>query len=283
MPVQTQDFFEFQEYKEALRDRIREVKQKNPSMTLRKLADLIPVQYTYLSKVLNQDGFHLSEDQLFVLGRGLKLGDEEMDFLFLLRSFAVSQDSDRKQKLLSRIESLRRKRNLNVKAKIASTEKLTADVAYLLNPLAVVVHVALSNEILRKNPDRLCSQLSISMKQLKQILKSLAVNDLIDLESDQLHVSAVRQYQYHLDKDHPLMRIHQSLLKTAALSRMSLIEEEAKQSIMVTFTASHEVYEQMKVEFQKYLKRVETLVRSSDRPRDHQQVYHLNFDLFRWL
>lgn len=272
-----------QNYKEAIRQQLKEQQKKNRSLTLRKLADLIPVQYTYLSKVMNHDQFHLNEDHLFTICKALNLAAEETEYLLTLRSWSVTQDQERKSHLHGQLENKRREKKLNIKQKESDADQLATEMGYLLNPLCIVIHVAMSNQILRKNPQHLCAKLGISVKQLKEILKVLALNNLVELEGDHITVKATKQLQFHLGRNHPLMRVHQNLLKTAVINRLSQTDEEEKYSFMVTFTSNRADFDKIKTEYQSFLKKVETIARKSQRPQDHQEVYHMNFDFFRWV
>jgi len=277
------EIYNSKNYKEVLSQKLKEQQKKNRSLTLRKIADLIPIQYTYLSKVMNNEQPHLNEDHLFIFCKALGMEPEETDFLMTLRAWTVAQDADRKKYLFGKLESKRREQKLNVQQKESDHQKLSNEVGYLLNPLCIVVHVAMSNSVLRKNPQHLCSQLGITLKQLKEVLRMLAINDLIELDRDQLTVKGTKQSQFHLGRNHPLMRVHQNLLKTHALNRLSQTEEEQKQSFMVTFTSNPKDFENIKTEFQSFLKKVETIARQNQRPQDNAEVYHMNFDFFRWI
>ena len=59
------DIYKQTSYKQIIKDSVKEKKQQRSSFNLRKLAECIPVQYTYLSKVLNHEEAHLNEDHLF--------------------------------------------------------------------------------------------------------------------------------------------------------------------------------------------------------------------------
>jgi uncharacterized protein (TIGR02147 family) len=271
------------DYKQIVRLRLKERQKTNPSLTLKKLSDLIPVQYTYLSKVLNSNQSHLNEDHLFTISRVLGLQSEEADYLMTLRAWDVAQDPERKRFLHGKLENQRREQKLNIEQKDLQSDKLSTEMQFLLNPLCIVVHVAISNLILRKNPQALCSKLGISLQQLKEILRILALNDLVELDRDQITVKATKQMQFHLGRNHPLMRVHQNALKAATANRISQTEEDQKQCFMATFTSNEEDFEQIKSEFQVFLKKVEGVARRSQKPKDNDQVYHLNFDFFRWI
>ena len=253
------------------------------SFSLKRIAEMIPVQYTYLSKVLSQEGADLNEDHLFSVCKILGFRHEETEFITNLRAWSLAQDLDRKKFLYGKLESQRKLKKLNAEHESMDQTKLNNEFGYLLNPLCVVVHIAMTSQILRKNPSILCSRLGLSQKQLKEILKVLAINDLIDLSEDGLTVKAVKKMQLHLGRNHPLMRVHQNLLKTAILHRLNQTGEEEKHSFMATFTLDAKSFSEIKDEFQTFLKKVEGIATRSQRPADHQEVYNLNFDFFRWI
>lgn len=275
--------YEYKDYKKIIRLRLAELQKQNKSLTLKKIADLIPVQYTYLSKVMNSEDSHLNEDQLFTVCKTLDMGMEETEYISVLRSWQTAQNANRKTHLFAKLEGMRRQKKLNVEIRESAVNQQTNEFAFLLNPLAVILHVALSSEILRKDPLQLCSRLGISQKLLKQNLKILALNDLVVLDQDQLTITEFKQNKYHLDRSHPLMRVHQNQLKTYMLNRLNQTDEEQKQSFMATFTSNDEAFEEIKIEFNSFLKKAESIARKSLRPKDHQNVYHINFDFFRWL
>lgn len=275
--------YSFKDYKKIIQARLRDLKKGPRPLTLRKMADQIPIQYTYLSKVMNHDEYDLGEDHLFSICRMLGFQGEESEYILLLRAWKISNDSERKKHLFNKIEQMRRQKKLNSEHVEGEAVKVAQETRYLFNPLCLIVHVALTSQILRKNPQVLCSKLGIDLKQLKEILKILAEFDLIELESDQLTVKSVNKLRFHLSRAHPLTRVHQSLLKNTLQTRLSQTEEEDKQSFMATFTLDAKGFEMIQEEFQNFLKKVESIAGRSKNPQDHQNVYSLNFDLFKWI
>ncbi len=277
------DIYNLKDYKEILKIRLKDLKKKDRPITLRKVADLIPIQYTYLSKVLNHDEHDLSEDHLFTICRILDFHPEELDYVLTTRAWKTSRDNERKNHLYNQIEKLQRQKKLNIENLDEHSVRVADEMNYLLNPMCLVVHVALTSQILRTNPQSLCSKLGIEYKQLKEILKILSHADLIDLGPDGITVKSIKKLKFHISRAHPLTRVHQNLLKNALLTRLNQTEEECKQSFMALFTLNKKGFEQIQDEFQIFLKKVETIAAQSKKPLDHQNVYSLNFDLFKWL
>ena len=263
-------FYQELNYKKILKLQIKEKQKTTKSFSLKKVAEMIPVQYTYLSKVLNQEGADLNEDHLFSVCRILGFRHEETEFIINLRAWSLAQDLDRKKFLYGKLETQRKQKKLNAEHESIDQAKLNNEYGYLLNPLCVVVHIAMTSQILRKNPSILCTRLGLSQKQLKEILKTLAINDLIDLSVDGLNVKAVKKMQLHLGRNHPLMRVHQNLLKTAILNRLNQTGEEEKHSFMATFTLDAKSFSEIKDEFQTFVKKVEGIATRSQRPVDHR-------------
>ena len=169
---------------------------KAEGLTLRKIASRIPIQYTYLSKALNDEATHLNEDHLYSVGNILRLYPEEVDYLLLLRAEATARHPQRKQALQGKLKGIRRERSLN-----AEVRPWDGEMSYLLDPLCVLVHVSMDIEAFRDNPNRLCGVLGISREKLKQVLATLKERNL---EKGEAHI--------HFGTDHPLMRVHQNLI-----------------------------------------------------------------------
>ncbi|MBC7397360.1 MAG: DUF4423 domain-containing protein [Bdellovibrionales bacterium] len=268
------------DYRVTLRQKIADIQQKQPSFTLKKLAAKIPIQYTYLSKAMNHPKVHLGEDDLFTLCEQLKFLPEERDFILMKRALATTANSDRKKYLQQKIEAVLKKQTLNAETQGYSSQTQAQEVQYLFDPLCVIVQVSLGIESVRKNPALLCEKLGIGFSELKLTLQKLVRNEIIELEEgSSIKIKRVLRNSLHYGPDHPFMRVHQSLLKTAIASQLLRCPEEAKQSFVATFTMDESSFDRIQQEFRSFLKNVETIARKSRAV----QVYQMNFDLFRWF
>jgi DNA-binding Xre family transcriptional regulator len=275
------DIFANDLYKESITLRLKELQIHKKSLSLRKLANIVGIQYTYLSKVMNSKSIHLNEDDLYVLCMYLEFFPDEIDFILLQRSYETSAQGERKRILYNKIEKLKRERSLNADVKsVPSSSSIIKEMEYLFNPLCILIHVGLSSKKIRADTRQFCSKLGISAQQLKNILKILERNDLIRLsDDDPFLVTEVLQKRSHFSKEHPLTRVHQNLMKIELLQRLQHISESEKHSFLATFTMDQEGFKQIKDEFQLFLKKAEQISAKSL----HDGVYQLSFDLFRWV
>ncbi|CAN5722008.1 hypothetical protein BH10BDE1_BH10BDE1_36250 [soil metagenome] len=275
-----QTVYAFEDYKLAIRSRVSQLKRTKKTLTLRKLADRLSIQHTYLSRCLNGDKAHLSEDHIFSLGRLLDLLPEEIDHLLLLRSYACTGDVHRKEMLFGRIDAARRSRLGSAEQKEFRYEDLQAEAAYLFTPLAVVVHVALFIKEYRVNPRALCTLLGITVDRLKEVLRILDQSDYIVIaDKDPLQVIEVKSKYPHFGREHPLMRAHQATLKTLLQSRLQQTSESDKESFMVTFSMDEKGFGRVRDEFKKFVSQIQQISTEGQ----HHHVYQMSFDFLRWI
>ena len=152
--------------------------------------------------------------------------------------------------------------------------------AYLFTPLAIVVHVALFIKSYQKNPRLLCPQLGISDVALKNILQILDASDYVVLaDDDPFKVLEVKSKYPHFGREHPLMRAHQTTLKTMLQSRLNQTAESEKESFLVTFSMDEAGFKKVSEEFRKFVSKVQSV--SFD--GKHTNVYQLSFDFLKWI
>jgi hypothetical protein len=270
------DIYSELDYKSAIRTRMKELSASGKAITLKEIARRIPVQYTYLSRVLKSDDKHLGDDHLFTLCTLLEFIPEDIEYLMALRSEATTTNLRRKGYLQNRIAHIRESKKL--KALMPEFEGQSKETEYLFEPLCVVVHVSLGIEEYRKNPYRLCSGLGITRSRLKEILGKLRNVGFVELADDGM-VSRVHRAHLHYSPQHPLMRAHQNFLRTACLSYLSRTDEEDRHSFMVTFSSDDNAFHEIKEAFRAYIQQVERRV--VDAKNVH--TYQIMFDLFKWM
>jgi hypothetical protein len=273
------DLYELDDYRQAIRVRLKEQSLSGKRMTLRKLAEKIPIQYTYLSKALNHPKTHLNEDHLFRVCRLLELFPEETDYLFLLRARDTASDPARREHLGARISAIRRARQLNADVQDFNSRQSSREMAYLFDPLCILVHMALLVPAYAESPQSLCPLLGITAAKLSDILRRLRDLDYIENADPSGRRVRVLRTKIHYGTEHPFMRVHQSLLRTLSATHLSRAPEDAKRSFMVTFSSDASSFDRIRDRFQVFLKEIEQVVLRSQ----PQSVYQMNFDLFRWL
>ncbi len=267
-----------QDYKKAIRERMKELNALGKPVTLKSLAEKIPVQYTYLSRALAGEDKHLGDDHLFTLCKLLKFSPDEIEYLMLLRAEATTDNLNRKKHLQTRIAHIKETKNL--KANLRGMEGYASfnEIDYLFEPLCIVVHVSLGIEEFRKTPHRLASVLGITRNRLREVLRKLRDIGFIEMNSEE-QITQVTRAHMHYTPDHPLMRAQQNLLRTSSLSYLSKADEEDRHSFMVTFSADPNAFHQIKENFQKYIQEVEkTVVAASNK-----STYQMMFDVFKWV
>lgn len=267
------------DYKSILRARIRELGKTRKGFSLGRIAEKVGIQYTYLSRLLNDGKYHLNEDQLFLLGESLEFFEEEMKYLSLLRAYASSTVKTRREILWTEIERLRKTIELEAPVQMPSSSTMYKELAYLLDPLCVIVHSSLEIPSIQKSPRLLCGKLDISLEKLRIILQSLAQVGFIELGSDGMTVQKLKTPDTHYGADHPVMRSHQNLLRLMSAAQVMKLTEESRHNFMVTFTADEKTFEEIKGSFRDFIKGIERLAS----PAKNESTYQLNFDLFRWF
>ena len=269
--------YEHRNYKQALKSRLKIMKRRRPSLSLRKLADAIDIQYTYLSKVLNDDVAQLSEDHLFGLAKELECNSDESEFLFLLRSYQATSDDTRREHLHTRIEETAQKKILG--AEYASSVEFESEVRYLFEPLAGVINMSLLIPKYQRNPRVLCAELGISQKKLKEVLITIEDIGLIEFNRKDWTIKRLQRKRRHFSREHPLTRSHQSVMKTALQARLNESSEEDKENFMVTFTMDRDGFGRVQKAFKEFIKVVE----QESKKGNPESVCQLNFEFLRWM
>ncbi|MBI3543317.1 MAG: DUF4423 domain-containing protein [Deltaproteobacteria bacterium] len=273
------DLFLEDDYKNAIRARLKDRATTRKPLTLKKVSEKIAIQYTYLSKALNDEKTHLSEDHLFAITRVLDLLPEEADYLMLLRSHAVASNLERKADLKLKLERIRKARKLRASMQEFNAMQVQLEMAYLLDPLCLLTNIALHLDEYFHHPKKLCVALGVSPGKLRAVLRNLEQLGFVELGAGEFEVRKMLKSRFHYNTDHPLMRVHQSLLKQYASSQLLKTAETDKHAFMATFTADEATFEKIKQEFQGFLGKVEKLAGQSKA----KGMYQLSFDLFRWL
>jgi uncharacterized protein (TIGR02147 family) len=273
------NLFSESNYKTIIRQRVKEFSRTRRKLTLQKLAGRIAIQNSYLSRALNDEKTHLNEDHLYKVCKILEFFPQEIDYVFLLRAKANTDDPERRSFLDDKLNRLRQSDQRSANFQEFDNRTLNEEIAYLFDPLCNLVMVAMFIEDYRVNPRKLCAPLGISVDKLKQVLHKLSNLNFIELGDDAFTVIKVHSHQIHYGTDHPLMRTHQNLLRGKSSTHLGQVPEEEKHCFMGTFSADLKTFEKIKTRFQAFMKEAEQLI--ADAPSE--QVFQINFDLFKWL
>lgn len=267
------------DYKQVIKKRVAELKKDGSGLSLRKVAQHVPMQYTFLSRVLNRDDAHLSEDQIYAIAELLEFYPDETEFLFLLRAIATTANEKRRRKLIARAESERQRHTMSAALQDGTRSEFNLGMNYLLDPTNLFVHLALEIPHYRKNPKSLTHALGISLQKLSATLQVLHKLGHLELGDDPFTVRRMNQSHMHFGADHPLTRVHQSLLKTLAAAHLLRAPEEDKKSMQALFAADPHSFEAIKNEFDLFVRKAEKIATGAP----SRAIYQMSFDIFRWL
>ena len=266
--------FNFLDYKLVIKERTKDLKKTKPKYTLQYLSEILGIQYTFLSKILNSSSHHLNEDQVHIIGHTLEFLHDEIDYLILLRSYQSTLNPERKQYLYQKISNLQKNHILSVNAETINQNHFNDDISYLMDYHALVIHVALWIKPIQKKPEMLCQLLGMDFSKIKKILILLDRLGRITFDQKTNEIKNLQNTRIHFGKDHPLTRTHQLIMKTF-LNQLSFTkDEDKKENLFMTFTTDKVGFEKMKEKIKEFTSEIQKI--SFD--NSHQGVYQMNID-----
>jgi len=271
---------DYTDYRKALLDTIRLQKTTSKGLKLAQISKRLKIQATYLSRSFHHPKTHLNDDHFDSLLHMLKLKENEQLYLWALRNYELSQNSDRRERLKAQLEELRRNFRLDVKHKTFETAN-EFETKYLMEPWHLIVHLALHLERYKTQPYDLVAALGISKRKISEILSNLESGNFITAryKNDRYQIIEVLQNKIHFGRQHPLMRSHQILLRSLAMAQLQRSDESHKNSFSATFTANSEIFSKVDELWGQF---IHNLQKESEKYPE-TEVFQINFDLFRWL
>lgn len=272
--------FRFNDYRDAIAEKIEESKKGPNKLSFSNLADAIRVQKTYVTKVFKKDA-HFNSDQLYMACEYFKFNDEESDYLYLLLEHSRSALSKRKkelQKRISEIQMQHRDTRKHLKAEMLKPLDSDGFGRYYLDPLAPLIHTFLSIPSFAKHTKLICNKLNISEKRIKSVIKTLEELNIVKWNSTHNAYQILKDHM-QLVADSPLNLPYQVFQRTNAIHKIQSQNMEERFIFSVAFSADEKTKADIHDEFLKFLRRTEAAVKSSS-PTD---IYQMNFDLFGWL
>lgn len=273
------NIFDEKNYKTLIKQLVKEIAETRPAINLKFLAEKIPLQYTYLSKCLNDDSSHLNEDHLYKICHVLGLDKLSIEYIMLLRTKATSTSEERLAYIDNKIKHIRTEHYMKANPLRGTHVEMPAELKYLLDPFAMIVHMALDIPDFAEQPLRICGKLALTEERLEQILVLLEKNDLIERSKDSKSVTQVKRNHFHITTDHPLSGVNHSLLKDQSHAHFVKTERKHKQSLAVTFSSDPKIVQQVQDEFNLFIQKVENIATKA-KPKN---LYQLNFEFFRWF
>lgn len=270
------NIFRHLDYRAVIREVIDAQKQVRSGLTFQSVAAVMGIQKSYFSQVLAGRA-ELNQDQLFLFCEYFELTSEQSEFLILLLEYSRSAIGQRREFLKKKIdliqtENRESKKHLDARQMQIDPENLTQ---YYLDPYNQLVHVCLSIEKYRKNPQSLAPILNVPGSKISSVLQRLEKIGVIEIEGDHL---TVKISNVHLPRELPVFSSWQSEVRLLSLQRTKVIEKDERYNFTVIFSADESVRKELQDRFLEYLEKAQKLVK----PAPSEQVYQMNFDLLRW-
>lgn len=236
------------------------------------------MQYTFLSKILNDEDSHLSRSHLYTIAQYLEFLPNEKDYLLLLRDHEAATNTDLKKYLFGKIEAYRKTKFIEAKFESGESSLMTLEMKYLLDPVTVVTHSFLMVEKYKDDPKRIANELGVTFEIIKQAILDLAQIDFIELEENSLKVKRVLQSRLHYPATHPLMQTYLKLMRNHCSSEIAKKPGSQKKSFYLTYVADEPTQQKIAEKFDKFITDINSMVRDAK----NESVHQLNLDLFSW-
>lgn len=270
------EFFANEDYRPALLGVLLARKHVDPSVTAQALAAAVRVSKAYISQVFRERA-HLSQDQLFLCGGFLKLSPDEVEFLQLLLEHSRSGLKERKEKIREEIERIRSEKlqtEHHIKAAPIQTE-LDPISALYLNPVNLLVHIALSIPRFLEDPRKIASHLDMSHSQVSE---SLAVLMRVGILAVQKGKYRLVENKFHLPANSPVYLAWRTQMKSYALVGIQRADPRDTYSFNVVFSGNRKTKEEIQRKILELIHECEKLVDKANK----EDVYQLSIDLFPW-
>jgi transcriptional regulator with XRE-family HTH domain len=270
------EIFSETDYKEILKKQIIYKKKLRPHYTFEAVAKACGVQKTYLSRILRHKG-NLSLDQIYLACDFLKFKSLEIEYTVAVYLQQICTAEKRKSFYRNRAEEIRKKAlntesKLSVKAQNPASQMLSQ---YYADPYYSLIHMFLTLEEYRQNPQALASVLSIDQSRVSSYLDDLESMGIIQQQGRRWKVV---KNNIHLPESSPFVKAHRSLLRVKAMEKIDRLDPKDFYSFTVVFSADGVVKRQAHELFLTYLEEVQDLVNNSA----ETEVYQMNFDLLKW-
>lgn len=267
----------YRDYKIFIKDALREKKNRvSGRFTYDRMAKACGIQKTYLSRVLNSEDSHLSEDQLYLAATYLGLTKQERKYLQLMRSRQKSSSVQYQAEIQSEMDTFRQANERSEHH--LSAEPINSEVElaqYYLDPNLMLAHIFLTVEKFRKDLKLLARQLNLSAEYLTDILMKLEQMKLIKLSADGY---VLLKDSTHLSVDSPFYFPFRCMQRVKSLDRIQKVPKEKSYNFSVVFSADEATRREIKTKFLSLLETIEKVSRSAPA----EDVYQINFDLFDW-
>ncbi|MGE3263079.1 MAG: TIGR02147 family protein [Bacteriovoracia bacterium] len=270
------NIFSHESYVSLIEAAVEARKKTEPSFSFQRLATIANIQKSYLSKVLHGRA-HLNSDQLYSIADYLGWKVEEQSFANLLLEHSRSGLATRRKKIGEQIAAIREAKLQTSHHIEAGAVSLSADATMelYLRPWLQLVHVALAIPRLRASLPKLGECFGLELEAVTQAVERLTQIGMAEWKDKKI---VQKNPHLHLGKDSPYYQAWRNQMRMICLQRLHSHEQDDDYSFSVTFTADPTTRNWLQQEFLALLSRAETRVKNAA----DQEVYQMNFDLFRW-
>lgn len=256
---------------------IQEQKVLGNQITYQKLAFELRMQKSYLSKIIAGNAC-LNRDQAYLLSKKMKLNDSQQEYLFLLVDRERAGIGEYIDELDCKIKALHNKNTqsdsyLDKDINIISSSGMQM---YYLYPEVQLFHLALAIPHFQIHPEQLKDTFHISDSLYQKIINILIELHLIEVRKK---IIILLKSNLHLPQDSFYFHQWQLQMKLKSMEWIKQIEQEDKYNFTASFTATENDKDKIRIEFMKFLKRVEVIVKKAE----SSNLYQINFDLFKWV
>lgn len=269
--------YEFSNYKSFLKEYIEVRKSIGSPLTYQEIASKLRIQKSYLSKVLNGDA-NLNRDQAFLLAEYINLKPDELIFLNLLIDYERSGLEENRAYLSKQIKNIQNEKTQSVDYLEKQVSNLSSNEIqeYYLLAETQLIHLSLSISKYQRDPRSLINDLRINEQTLNSSIDLLERLNFIEIKNK---IIKLKKSNLHLSPNSPFFYQWQTQFKQKSIEWNKSLNPEDKYNFIASFTGEAKDKENIRIEFMKFLKKVEKIVSKSK----SNELYQLNFDLFKWL
>lgn len=269
--------YERDSYQGILNDYISFQRNLGLKITYQKIAEIMRVQKSYLSKVMASNA-SLSKDQLFLFAQKANLNTEETEYLFLLLDIEKCANNDLKKILTNKAKKISllntQSQNYLDKDKVLlSSQEMNL---YYLSAENQLIHLALAIPKYQNDLDLLRNHSKISADVFSKSISLLQSLELISINENS---AKLLRSNLHLSPTSPYFNSWKNQLAIKAMEWEKSLDTADKYNFTVSFTADEQTKENIRLEFLKMLKTIEELVSKAP----SETLYQMNFNLFKWI
>jgi len=265
------NIFQYLDYRPLIHDF-----SKSLGISYKSLASSARMHGSYFSRVMKEAAIFSSE-QLYAIGRNLKLKPEEVEFLLLLGDFNNSGDSEHKSFLRTKINKIQKEKSkLLNKFKKETTELTKSDVdLYYREAITAKIHMLLTLSKYRENPTLICKKIFINEIKLESELVKLIEMKIIERVKGDIKVL---RNNVHLDETHPASMQNHINWRLQTINHLSMRgNDPSDYHLSATFSCDEETKNKIKEIFKDFVSSAQNEVRNC---KSAQDVFFIGMDLF---